>query len=74
MEAEFLKGIAFRLPHQKAPSYVKGSISIKREELLTELLNRNEEWINLDCKVSPKGVAYLQINNWKPTKKEDIEF
>lgn len=74
MEVEFLKGISFKLPNPKAPEYVKGSISIKREELLAELLNRNEKWINLDCKVSQKGVPYLQINNWKPTEKEDVAF
>jgi len=65
-DIEFLNGISVKAPHIKAPDFVKGSISIKREELISALSEKNEEWINLDIKVSKKGTWYMAINTWKP--------
>ena len=33
-EAVFLNGLIFKLPRENAPDFVKGSLSIKREELI----------------------------------------
>lgn len=69
-ESEFPNGIIFKLPRDGAPEFVKGSISIKRSELISWLSTRTEDWINLDLKVSQKGKAYAQINDWKPSKQD----
>ena len=66
MESKFLDGLIFKLPHDNAPDFVKGKLSIKREELIKTLQGMNEEWINLDLKVSKEGKAYAQIDEWKP--------
>jgi len=65
-ESKFLNGLIFKLPNQQAPDFIKGSLSIKRQELIDELSKMSDEWINLDLKVSKEGKAYAQINTWKP--------
>jgi hypothetical protein len=65
-EPRFLNGIIFKLPHSKAPDFVKGQISIKREELIESLQNESGDWINLELKVSRDGKPYATINDWKP--------
>lgn len=65
-ENKFIDGLIFKLPHQNAPDFVKGSLSIKREEFIKSLQEMNGDWINLDLKVSKSGKAYAQINEWKP--------
>jgi hypothetical protein len=65
MENKYLKGLFFKLPNDKAPDFVKGQISIRREDLIAELQNLNEEWINLDLKISKEGKGYAAINTWK---------
>jgi hypothetical protein len=65
-DAKFLNGIIFKLPHQNAPDFVKGQLSIKREELIESLQNESGDWINLQLKVSKEGKPYAQIDEWKP--------
>lgn len=65
-DIEFLDGIIVKPPCDGAPSFVKGSISIKREELIATLSNKQDEWINLDIKESKAGKWYAAINDWKP--------
>ncbi|MFT7557664.1 MAG: hypothetical protein ACI83D_000329 [Planctomycetota bacterium] len=67
MDPEFVDGLIIKAPRQGAPDFVKGSISIKREELLAWLSQKTEEWINLDIKVSKAGKWYSQVNTWKPS-------
>ena len=66
---EFPNGVIFKLPRQGAPDYVKGSISIKRAELIQWLNGKSDEWINLDLKVGKSGKAFASVNNWKPENK-----
>jgi len=73
MEANFLNGLIFKMPHDKAPDFVKGSLSIKREEMIQALQELSDDWINLDLKVSKQGKAYAQINEWKPTNQEELD-
>lgn len=66
-EKEFVNGLIVKAPNEKAPDFVKCSISIKREELMTFLVSKQpDEWINLDVKVSKGGKWYAEVNNWKP--------
>ncbi len=69
----FLNGLIIKAPRNGAPEFVKGSISIKREELITSLSALDDEWINLDIKNSKKGEWYASINNWKPNANKNQE-
>jgi len=65
-ETEFVNGLIVKAPRDGAPDYVKASISIKREELIAWLQTRQDEWVNVDVKVSNGGKWYAAVNNWKP--------
>ncbi len=69
-DIEFVDGLIFKLPHEKAPEFVKGALSIKREEMIAFLSGKTDEWINVDLKVSKAGKAYACINSWKPENQE----
>lgn len=75
-EPKYADGLIVKAPREGAPEFVKGSISIKREELITWLSGLNDEWVNLDIKVSKTtGKWYAQINEWKPNAgKESDEW
>ena len=66
---EFPEGIIFKLPRNEAPDFVKGSLSIKRADLIKWLNSKSDEWIYLDLKVVKSGKAYAAINTWKPENK-----
>ena len=63
---EFPSGLIFKLPREGAPDFVKGSISIKRAELIEWLNGKSDEWINLDLKLGQSGKAYASVNTFKP--------
>ena len=63
---EFPDGLIYKLPKEGAPDFVKGSISIKRAELVKWLSGKSDEWINLDLKVGQSGKSYASVNTWKP--------
>ena len=67
---EFVNGMIFKLPREGAPDFVKGSISVKRAELIEFLNSKSDEWINIDLKVGKSGKAFAAVNNWKPENKE----
>jgi len=65
-DKEFVNGLIVKAPHVKAPDFVKADISIKREELIEWLSGRQEDWININIKVSKGGKWYAEVNDWKP--------
>lgn len=68
-EPNFPKGFSFKLPHEKAPDFVKGKVSIKIDEAIQYLTGLNasgETWLNLNAKVSKGGKSYLEVDTWKP--------
>ncbi len=64
-EPIFPKGLIFKKPRYNAPEFVKGSISIKRLELIDWLNTFQDEWLNLDLKESKQGKYYSQLNTFK---------
>jgi len=70
---EFIDGLIIKPPRQGDPDFVKGSISIKREALIAFLQGKQDEWINVDIKVSKKGSWYGQINDWKPNQTQQVK-
>ena len=65
-EKEFVDGLIVKPPHDKAPDFVKCSISIKRKDLGNWLRKKSDDWINLDVKVAKSGKWYVEVNDWKP--------
>jgi hypothetical protein len=64
----FPDGLMVKAPREGAPDFVKGSISIKRQELINWLGQEGGEWINLDIKVSKGGKWYASVNTWDADK------
>lgn len=67
-EVEFIDGLIFKPPHEKAPDFVICKFSIKREQLIEWLEDRDDEWINADVKESKGGKYYASVDNWKPNQ------
>lgn len=65
-QLEFVDGLIFKLPREGAPDFVKGSLSMKREDLIKWLNSKQDEWINIDLKVGQSGKAFASVNTWKP--------
>lgn len=63
----FADGVFFKLPHDKAPKFVKGNISINVEKFgafMTAQVNERG-WINLDIKESKNGSIYVELNTYQ---------
>lgn len=72
-EKIFVAGMRFSLPSEKAPEYVKGSMSIKVSEFI-EFAEKNktkEDWLNINLKIGKSGKGYAELNTWKPTKQQE---
>ena len=70
----FANGIIFKQPSDKAPDFVKGSISIKKSELIPFLEGQDGDWVNLSIKESKAGKIYIELDTWKPDKtKETVD-
>ncbi|MCK4759952.1 MAG: hypothetical protein KAT69_07865 [Candidatus Aminicenantes bacterium] len=67
-EKEFVNGLIIKAPHENAPEFVKCKISMKREELIEWLQNRDGDWVNLDVKVSQQGKWYAEVDDWRPNQ------
>ena len=65
-EIEFVNGLIVKEPHQNAPDFVKCAISIKREELIEWLTNREGDWVNIDVKESKGGKWYAAVSHFRP--------
>lgn len=71
-DIEFVPGLIVKAPHERAPDFVKASISIKVEELgqfLREKYKAGEEWVNIDVKVAKSGKWYAAVSNFKKEEK-----
>ena len=68
---EFVNGLIFKMPRDGAPEFVKGSLSIKVEEMITFLSGKKTDWVNIDLKVSKVGKAYAQVNTFVPESRQD---
>lgn len=65
-DKKFVDGLMVKEPHEKAPDFVKCSISIKRKDLGNWLRAQSDDWINLDVKAAKSGKWYAEVNDWKP--------
>lgn len=67
-DKKFIKGLWFNLPHEKAPDFIKGNISISKDSFMEWLKAEkpNEKgYIKIDLKVSRENKPYAEINTYK---------
>ena len=71
-EKVFVNGFIFKLPSEKAPSFVKGSISIKIADFTQWVKEHKDgEWLNIDLKESKNGTGYAELNTYKKEQKSE---
>jgi len=63
---KYPKGLFAKKPHEKAPQFIKGKLSIKRDEFINWLQTQDTEWVNFDVKEGQDGKYYVQVDTWKP--------
>lgn len=76
-DIKFPVGIRFFRPHEKAPDFVKGNISIDRDEFITWLSQQGTDEdgrVKLDLKKSQKGTLYMAVNEYGVKKPKDEEL
>jgi len=70
-EKKFATGIYFNDKHEKAPEWVVGSISIKKQEFL-EYLDKQETsekgYVMFSIKRSKDGKPYIELDEWHLNK------
>ena len=73
----FVNGLIFKLPHENAPDFVKGKLSIKVADFGQWLRDNKDAikdgWINVDLKVSRAGKAYACLDTWVPKAQEGFD-
>ena len=71
-EKLFVKGMIFKAPRGNAPDYIKGSLSIKVEELVPFLQEHEKNgWVNVDLKESRGGKYYAELDTWEPKRRDE---
>ena len=68
-DIKFAEGLYFKKPHEKAPDFVNGSISIHKEKFacwLDEQEANDKGYINLVIKTSQSGKPYVAVDTWEP--------
>lgn len=65
MENDFVNWMFYK-DNATTLEFIKWHLSIKREDFLSFLSAIEDEWVNIDIKISKGWKYYLQVNNWKP--------
>ncbi len=69
----FADGMFFARPHEKAPEFVKGKISIDCKKFYAFMKKHVNPagYINLNLKTSKGGKLYLDLDTWTKEAKEE---
>ena len=76
-EIEFANGIYFNEPHENAPDFVLGSISVKPDkfaEWLAQQTPNDKGYVRLKVNMSKVGKPYVALDDWKPEAKATDDF
>tara|TARA_R100000664_G_C2756680_1_gene144641 strand:+ start:1300 stop:1569 length:270 start_codon:yes stop_codon:yes gene_type:complete len=69
----FADGFSFKTREQQ-PDFVVGRLSIKVEDAITFLKERNRNgWVNLNINKARSGNYYCELDTWKPTNENKTE-
>lgn len=73
-ENVFAEGFYFEKPHEKAPEFVKGKISIKVAEFIPFLEKHKNGggYVNLDLKKAKSGKLYVALNDYNGGKSKPL--
>jgi hypothetical protein len=71
MDKVFGKGIFFNKPLPQAPPFVKGNVSINRQEFVDFLNGIGGDKIVLDLKEGRSGKLYFELNTYKKNGEEN---
>lgn len=70
----FADGVIFKKPHENAPDFVKGSLSLKMKELIEFAKKYHKDgWLNIDLLESRNGKYYAALNTFEPKKQSGGE-
>ena len=70
----FADGVIFKKPHENAPDFVKGSLSLKMKDLIEFAKKYHKDgWLNLDLLESRNGKYYAALNTFEPMKQSSPE-
>ena len=70
----FADGVIFKKPHENAPDFVKGSLSLKMKELIEFAKKYHKDgWLNIDLLESRNGKYYAALNTFEPKKQSGSE-
>lgn len=76
-ETVFANGFVFKRPHDNAPEFVKGSLSLKADEAIQFIKDNTKPdgWVNLDLLASKdNSKLYFKLNDWKKPEGESTEI
>jgi hypothetical protein len=71
---EFASGLYFNLPHEKAPDFVLGSLSVKPDTFIRWLEEQRPDdkgYVRLTVKRGREGKVYVALDTWKREDKTD---
>lgn len=77
MEQKYISGLFVYPPHERAPDFVKGKLSVNAEKLSEWLiankgLASEKGFISIDLKAGRDGKWYAQVNEWKPEDRKEV--
>jgi len=85
-KTEFVSGLYAYKPHEKAPDFIKASLSVRRTQFIEWLNSKSDEFVKIDILESKdKTKWYASINTYKkhtysvpnqtpiPPYKEEVE-
>ena len=67
-EKEWIDGLTVKAPHERAPDFVKMTMSFNVKKLgnwLREKSKAGEEWVNIDVKEAKGGNWYAEVSQYK---------
>ncbi|BAQ89538.1 hypothetical protein [uncultured Mediterranean phage uvMED] len=71
-DKKFAEGLYVK---ESTVDFVKFKLSINKDQFTQwykkKLEDKDDDWINLDIKVSKDGKWYVEENTWKPKKEEE---
>ena len=70
-ESVLVSGFYPKPRHERAPDFVIAKASVNLEQFAAfvkefKAANPQEEWLNLDMKLSKSGKGYASVDTWKP--------
>lgn len=72
-DKKYVEGLFANRPHEKAPDFVKASLSIQVErfiEWLSEQETSEKGYVKIDILEGREGAYYAKHNDWNPDKEK----